>query len=152
MPLGVRYLHNVWCLKSARIQFEISGLHMTWNNVASSCVIVDIFYLLFFWWTSHFPNNRYEFVLLQKVENHVQLLIVDSISSLITPILGGSGSQGIHLCTSITFYFFPFENIQCYWVCYGIEVLRICPLLYSGQIVIFFFPFFNYISLSFRAL
>lgn len=30
-----------------------------------------------------------------KSDHHAQLLIVDSISSLITPILGGSGPQGI---------------------------------------------------------
>ncbi|XP_043695968.1 DNA repair protein RAD51 homolog 4 isoform X2 [Telopea speciosissima] len=33
-------------------------------------------------------------------DNQVQLLIIDSISSLITPILGGNGANGIHPCTS----------------------------------------------------
>lgn len=41
---------------------------------------------------------RYSFsflALLQRGAQRVRLLIVDSISSLITPILGGSGAQGI---------------------------------------------------------
>jgi hypothetical protein len=36
-------------------------------------------------------------------ESRLRLLVVDSISSLITPILGGSGSQGTYPCMSITF-------------------------------------------------
>lgn len=36
-------------------------------------------------------------------EYRLRLLVVDSISSLITPILGGSGSQGTCPCTFITF-------------------------------------------------
>ncbi|KAF3453812.1 hypothetical protein FNV43_RR04253 [Rhamnella rubrinervis] len=45
--------------------------------------------------------NQLEFNLRsQKVGNHVRLLIIDSISSLITPILGGNGSQGHALMVS----------------------------------------------------
>lgn len=36
-------------------------------------------------------------------ECRLRLLVVDSVSSLITPILGGSGSQGTCPCTSIFF-------------------------------------------------
>lgn len=36
-------------------------------------------------------------------EHRLRLLVVDSLSSLITPVLGGSGSQGTCPCTSIPF-------------------------------------------------
>ena len=39
---------------------------------------------------------------MQGGDYKVQLLIVDSVSSMVTPILGGSGSQGIHSCMEIS--------------------------------------------------
>jgi len=52
-----------------------------------------------------------------KSNQHVRLLIVDSISSLITPILGGSGPQGIvHLCTQNSLLMFTLKDDPTYHI------------------------------------
>ncbi|RZB79934.1 DNA repair protein RAD51-like 4 isoform C [Glycine soja] len=59
-------------------------------------------------------NLRSEIV---KSNQHVRLLIVDSISSLITPILGGSGPQGIvHLCTQNSLLMFTLKDDPTYHI------------------------------------
>ena len=66
------------------------------------------------WFYNSF-SEIYDYCLLEqmlKSDHQVRLLIVDSISSLIAPILGGSGPQGIvHLCMYIIYFDFPEKRI-----------------------------------------
>ncbi|XP_050291165.1 DNA repair protein RAD51 homolog 4 isoform X3 [Quercus robur] len=76
---------------SGKTQAKHRTLQKVMNNISCKSVF-DIF-------TMFDVLHQLEFNLRSQMQGgdcKVQLLIVDSVSSMVTPILGGSGSQGIH--------------------------------------------------------
>ncbi|XP_070018989.1 DNA repair protein RAD51 homolog 4-like [Nicotiana tabacum] len=65
------------------------------NNIVCLSVF-DIFTL--FEVLHQLKNN-----LISQVDQHIRMIIIDSISTLITPILGGGGAQGHALMVSVGF-------------------------------------------------
>uniref|UniRef100_A0A2N9ID45 Uncharacterized protein n=1 Tax=Fagus sylvatica TaxID=28930 RepID=A0A2N9ID45_FAGSY len=79
---------------SGKTQDKHRTLQKVMNNISCKSVF-DIF-------TMFDVLHQLEFNLrsqMQVGDCQVQLLIVDSVSSMVTPILGGGGSQGKHFCT-----------------------------------------------------
>lgn len=60
----------------------------------------------------------------------VRMLIIDSISSLISPILGGSGSQGTHLVCARIFLFQACYKITVICFFFYIFFLGLCGLMW----------------------
>ncbi|XP_009594024.1 DNA repair protein RAD51 homolog 4 isoform X2 [Nicotiana tabacum] len=71
------------------------ALQAVMNNIVCLSVF-DIFTL--FEVLHQLKNN-----LISQVDQHISMIIIDSISSLITPILGGGGAQGHALMVSVGF-------------------------------------------------
>ncbi|XP_060215937.1 DNA repair protein RAD51 homolog 4 isoform X3 [Lycium barbarum] len=71
------------------------ALQQVMNNILCMSVF-DIFTL--FEVLHQLKNN-----LRSQIDKHIKMLIIDSISSLITPILGGGGAQGHALMVSVGF-------------------------------------------------
>ncbi|XP_048323770.1 DNA repair protein RAD51 homolog 4 isoform X2 [Ziziphus jujuba] len=82
----------------SNLPFDQGAKHKILQNVMSNILCHSVFDIFAMFGVLH----QLEFKLRsQKGDNQVQLLIVDSISSLITPILGGSGLHGHALMLSV---------------------------------------------------
>ncbi|XP_059315212.1 DNA repair protein RAD51 homolog 4 isoform X5 [Lycium ferocissimum] len=96
--LEILSLQNVLLKLSLRHQIFLpvdKALQQVMNNIVCMSVF-DIFTL--FEVLHQLKNN-----LRSQIDQHIKMLIIDSISSLITPILGGGGAQGHALMVSVGF-------------------------------------------------
>lgn len=102
MLLSVWHLYAIGCATSTRIQIEITGiypckaLHIVIIIVVVILVIVVAIILRKCFHVIECLCVLGEQIQIKNEGTNLLLLVVDSFSSLITPVLGGKGSYGKH--------------------------------------------------------